>query len=253
MVIVELAGQRLHQRIVLGDQPATGETGQCLRASLSTGQRLQHGASRGAEEVGGHRREFDLCVLQHLLDALPVTAAFADEDRAEPGQVAQFPDRSGRHEGRPEHTPLGELAQPHRVELVGLGTARDVLDVASVGQPALQAAGFEEVEPRLPVAARRLHDHPGNALAEQVIAQFQNGVRGRAHVPHPLGATSLDPFVRQTRAQHPGRLGHIDRGDSLYQFRCLLDRLGLVNPHPLPHTDPPGGSHPQGREGKTRI
>ena len=37
-----------------------------------------------------------------------------------------------RHEAGPQHLPLGDLAQPHRVQPVGLGPARQVLDVLAL-------------------------------------------------------------------------------------------------------------------------
>jgi hypothetical protein len=38
--------------------------------------------------------------------------------------VAQPADLWWGHEARAQHLPLGDLGQPHRVELVGLGPAR---------------------------------------------------------------------------------------------------------------------------------
>ena len=51
---------------------------------------------------------------------------------------------------------LVELLQPLGIVHVGLA-ARDILDVARVHQQHLEAAGFEDLEDRNPVHARRLH------------------------------------------------------------------------------------------------
>jgi hypothetical protein len=46
---------------------------------------------------------------------------------------------------------LGDLAQPDRVQPVGLGPAGQMLDVFGVDQPRLQTVGLEQVERRPPV------------------------------------------------------------------------------------------------------
>ena len=51
----------------------------------------------------------------------------ADQVDPVPGDIPQPPDRRRGHETGPDHLPLGDLAQPHRVEFIGLRTARQVL------------------------------------------------------------------------------------------------------------------------------
>jgi hypothetical protein len=47
-------------------------------------------------------------------------------------------------EAGPQHLPLGELAQPDRVQRVGLGTPGEVLDVTGIDQPGLEPVGFQQ-------------------------------------------------------------------------------------------------------------
>jgi hypothetical protein len=49
---------------------------------------------------------------------LPVAGAFASEVDAQPGVVAQLPNRRWRNEARPQQALLGELGQPPRIQLV---------------------------------------------------------------------------------------------------------------------------------------
>ena len=83
-----------------------------------------------------------------LLDPLFLRGTHPDQVRPVTGQIPQHPDRRRRHEAGPEHLPLGELAQPHRVELVGLGSSREVLDVLGVDQPRLEPGRLQQVEVR---------------------------------------------------------------------------------------------------------
>jgi len=67
------------------------------------------------------------------------------------------------HEAGPQHLPLGDLAQPHSVEHIGLWSTRQMFDVARVDQPRIQPVRLEQVEHRLPVRRRRFHHHPLHA------------------------------------------------------------------------------------------
>ena len=104
---------------------------------------------------------------------------------AQPGVVAQLPDLGRRHEAGPQHAPLGQLGQPDSVQLVGLRPARRVLDVAGVDQLHVQAGRLQQVEPDPPVVRRRFQGDLLDPLARQVLAEFQDRVRGGVHVPHP--------------------------------------------------------------------
>src|SRR4051794_34022560 len=75
------------------------------------------------EDVRDHRGQLDLGVLEHLLHPVLLRRAGVDQVQPIPGQVTQPADLYRGHEARAQHLPLGDLAQPHRVELVGLGPA----------------------------------------------------------------------------------------------------------------------------------
>src|SRR3954454_7830318 len=97
---------------------------------------------------------------------------------------------------------LGDLAQPHRVQPVGLGPAGQVLDVMSVDQPRLEPV-LQQIERRPPVVARRLHHHPGHPQGGQPVGQPEQrgGHRGnRAHLLHALPRGPATRAERTTSA-----------------------------------------------------
>jgi hypothetical protein len=80
-----------------------------------------------------------------LLDPVLLRGADRDQVAAVAGQVPQPPDLRWRHKAWPQHLPLGDLGQPHRIEPVGLGPPRQVLDVFGVAQPGLEPMGLQQV------------------------------------------------------------------------------------------------------------
>ena len=85
VVVAELAGQGLHQRVVLDPQPALGQAGQSEGVTLPGDQRLDHGPPRDAHDVGGHAGDLDQGVLQQLRQSLDLAAAFAGDRGSVPG------------------------------------------------------------------------------------------------------------------------------------------------------------------------
>ena len=174
-------------------------------------------------DVGEHTGDLDQGVLQQLLDPLLDPGAVLNQIEPGPGQIPHVAHRLGRHQRRRHHRALSQLRQPHRVDLVRLRAARHVLGLRRIHQPHHQARGLQQIVKRAPVIRRRLHDHPLDALAPQVISQLDQRSGGRAHRPdlgHPLARHRL---VRHPGAHHPARLGHIDRGDPLHDLLVLLD------------------------------
>jgi hypothetical protein len=101
MMVVEAAGEGLHQGGVLDAQPPSGQPGQHLGVALASDQRLQHGPAGDAEDVGGHRPKLDQGVLQQLLQPLLVAGALLGQVGAQPGVVPQPADLGGgTNEGR---------------------------------------------------------------------------------------------------------------------------------------------------------
>ena len=79
VVVVEAAVQGLHQRGVFDPHPAAGQLGQLLRVTLAGDQRFDHVPAGLAEDVGGHRGQFDQSVLEEFLHALLVPGPFAGQ------------------------------------------------------------------------------------------------------------------------------------------------------------------------------
>ena len=152
MMVGEPTGQRLGQRRDLGAQPAFGQIGQCGGVVVPGDQRLQHGASRHAEDVGGDRRQLDPGVFEQLLQPLYLTGAFPGDRSARPSQITKLPDRLGWHERGPHQTVRAELGQPGRVGDIGLA-AREVFHVPRIDQQHIEPRVLQQVVERLPVVA----------------------------------------------------------------------------------------------------
>ena len=118
VVVVEAPVERLDQRRSLGLHPAPGQVGEAPRVTLAGDQRFDHVPRRQRVQRGRHRGQLDERVFEQLLQPLPVPGAFPGEIDPQPGIVAQLPDRRRRHKRWPQQPLLGELGQPHRVELV---------------------------------------------------------------------------------------------------------------------------------------
>ena len=162
------------------------------------------------------------------------------------GQLAQLPDRPGRHEAGADQPVLDQLGDPGRVGHVGL-PPRDVVQVGRVQQPALHLA-LEQLPDRLPVAPGRLHPHPGHPEAGQPLGQQPQpgGRRGEpaglavapgvaVRHPHTGGYRVLArPDPRSVRpASPPACLLHLDNRiaairRSLYQRNLRLVLVATV-------------------------
>jgi hypothetical protein len=136
---------------------------------------------------------------QDLVQPLDLPAAFLDLGLAVAGQLAQLPDRAGRHKAGPDQPVLDQLGDPGRIGHVGL-TPRDVVQVGRVQQPALDLA-LEQLPDRLPVAAGRLHSHPGHLEAGQPLGQQHQPGGGRGE---PMGL-GMAPTMA---VGHPHTGGH---------------------------------------------
>ena len=129
-----------------------------------------------------------------------------------------------RHETRAQHLPLGDLAQPHRVQPVGLRPAGQMLDVAGVDQPRSRTRRLQQVEHRLPVVRRWPPSPPGSRPARQPVASPHNDAGHRR-----VRCASPAPGARPFRAGHPDTAHHlgladIQRRDPLDDLLVVLDR-----------------------------
>ena len=163
-----------------------------------------------------------------LLHPLLLGGAHPHQIGAVAGHVPQPTDRRWRDEAGPQHLPLGDLTQPHRVQPVGLGPPRQVLDVFGVDQPDLKPLGLQQVERPLPIVAGCLHDHPGHAQLTQPIGQHQQRPGHRGVGPHLLQAPAPLTLTRHPDTAHQLLLADIQRRDPLDE---LLGVLGLLQ-HP---------------------
>jgi hypothetical protein len=135
MVGAEPADQGLLEQGDLGAQATLGQLGQHLGVADAGDQGLQHRPAGDTQDVGGHTRQLDAGVLQQLLQPLGLAGAFLDHGLAVAGEVAQLPDRAGRHEAGADQAVLDQLADPGRIRHISLA-AGDVAEVPGVEQPA---------------------------------------------------------------------------------------------------------------------
>jgi hypothetical protein len=124
------------------------------------------------------------------------------------GQVPQPPDRRRRDEAGPQQLPLGHLAPPHRIQLVGLGPAGQVLDIAGIDRPDLKPVGLQQVERGLPGVAGGLHHHPGHAQRPPAgppspAATWSSSGRSPPPPVRLPGASGLGTRTQQTNCALP--------------------------------------------------
>ena len=223
VVVGEPAVQGLFQVGSAGAGPAFGQLGQCRGVALPGDQRLDHRPAGDPERVGEYRRDLDQGVLEQLLDPLLDPDTVDDQIEPGPGQVPHPAHRLGRHQRRRDHRALRQLGQPHRVDLVGLRPARDVLGLRGVDQPHRQPGRLQQVVERAPVVRGGLHHHPLHPLAAQVITQLDQRRGARPHRPHLGHPPPRDRRVRHPQTHHPAGLGHINRRDPFHDLLVLID------------------------------
>jgi len=154
----------------------------------------------------------------------------------------------GGTKARPAHASLDDLAQPDRVELVGLRSTGHVLDVLGVEQLTLEPLGLQQVEHRLPVIRRCLHGDLGHVQGTQPVGQPEQGTGGGV-LAYLLAAPAGLVWMRGTDTCHHRGLADIQRGDPRHQFDRLVGLLRVV------HLESVGGREggcPGSRQGKQR-
>jgi hypothetical protein len=164
-------------------------------------------------------------VLQDLVQPLDLPAALLDLGLAVAGQLAQLPDRLGRHEAGADQAVLDQLGDPGGVGHIGLAT-RHVVHVRRVQQPTLDLV-LQQLPDRLPVAPGRLHPHPGHPEAAQPLGQ-QHQPGGRRGEPAGLGVAPA-VVVRHPHAGGHRVLVHVQASATRNQRLHLLALLHLGN------------------------
>ena len=152
-------------------------------------QRVEHLASGHAEHLGRDGGQLDPRVLQGLLDALDLAAAFLDLRFAVADQVAQLAQRAGRHEARADEAVLDQLAAPLGVLDIALA-AGDVTQMSSIEKLALELV-LEQVEHGPPVHAGGLHPDDGDRVAAQPVGERVKPRGGRAELAVFLPAAAV--------------------------------------------------------------
>jgi len=120
--------QRLRRR--LDAAPHQGE--QLVRVSLAVDQRVQDGAAGNTHDLGQHRAELEVGVLQRLLQPLHVAGLLAHRLLAGARACPQLLRRRPRHKARADQAVRQQVGQPQRVGDTGLA-AGHVLDVRGIG------------------------------------------------------------------------------------------------------------------------
>jgi hypothetical protein len=181
-------------------KPRADRGGQRLRVHAAQGpagaahQHLQHPPARDPQRVGGHTGQLDPGVLQDLVQPLRLPGALLDLRPAIPGEVAQLPDRGGRHEAGPHQAVLDQLADPLGIGDVSLA-AGHVAQMPGVQQPALHRI-LKDIERRLPVHPGRLHADQPHPLGDQPVPQRQQLHGHGPKRPHLLGPAPIRAGVR---------------------------------------------------------
>ena len=146
------------------------------------------------------KSKFDAGVLEHLVEALGLSASLFDLGLAIAGEVAQLADLFGRHEARAHQAVLDELTDPLGVAHVGL-SSRDITQVPGVQDPALGDV-LEDVEHRFPIDAGRLHPDQGDPEGDDPVPQGQQ--IGRHRPERGGGLLSFPSFPRRAHAGDDG-------------------------------------------------
>jgi len=176
-------------------------------------QRVEHPPCGHAEHLRGDRRELDAGVLQGLLDALDLAAAFLDLGLAVADHVAQLALRTRRHEALTDEAVLDQLAAPLGVLDVALAPG-NVTQVTGVVEPALELV-LEQVEDRAPVDAGRFHPDDRHRVAAQPVGQRDQPGGRSAELADLLTAAAV--AVRHAHAGGDLRLVDVEHRAALDQ------------------------------------
>jgi hypothetical protein len=187
--IPELAGQRVFQLLAGRLEPLVSQRGQRRRAVLPAREGIEEPPPADAEQVRDHHRDLQQRVLEDFLHPGLVPRLVLGQPGPGAGQHPQVPHRLRRHERAAQHAPLVQLGEPHAVGPVALAPSGQVLHIAGVDQPYLQAGRLGQVVPDAPVIRGALQHQPLDPLP---------GTRVHT-IPDPL-ATSIAAARSTTRA-----------------------------------------------------
>jgi hypothetical protein len=153
------------------------------RICLAGHQGVEDRPAALSEHVGEFCIDLEVGVLQHLVNALGMTAPFTHQLLARAQKVAQFLRLTVRDEARPDQSVRQEFRQPRGVIDVGLATGH-VLHVRGIRQNQLELAVRQHVPYGSPVHASGLHRHVRAVVRQQPVRQHQKSCRCRGKGLH---------------------------------------------------------------------
>jgi hypothetical protein len=155
-----------------------GQRRQHRRVVGAADQGFQHGPAGGPDDVGGHAGQLGSRRPPRTLSSR-CTSRQRSWIWVLRYRVSSRSSRIGRGdlEAGPDQPVLDQLGNPGRVGHIRLA-ARHVPQVGRVQQPALDLI-LQQLPDRLPVAAGRLHPHPGHPEAGQPLGQHHQPGGGR--------------------------------------------------------------------------
>jgi hypothetical protein len=221
-MVGEHPGQGLGQGVTLGPHPAAGQIGQHPRVAFPGDHRADHVLHRGGGQLRRDRRHLDQRVFQQFFQPRPAPGLVLGQPGPRPGIAAQRPDLGRRHERGTQQAQLGQPGQPHRIQPVGLGPARQVPGLAGVDQLHIQPPGLQDVKPDPPVIGGGLQRHLLHALGHQPGGQLGDRVHRGQHRLHHRPPPLRLGGVRQPQAHHALLLSHVHRGHPLENPFMLL-------------------------------
>ncbi len=229
---------------IFGLHAAPSGLSQFCGVFLSRHECVQYLPSGNTQDIAGHRPQFDIGVLQELVDAIGSSRVFALELGAMPRQVAQFTLRPTRHKAAAQQAVLQQLRNPLGVLDVGL-PARNLLQFPRVHQQQFKRP-IQDVPHRLPQDSGGLHGDVRHAVRCQPLRKLQKiaghgteGTQIRIQFPREADATDRrdNRFLVQVQSCHAliddlhdtpsyanRHLGGIGKGNNLP--RVLPDHRG---------------------------
>ena len=244
MVLLRPPVERQDQIGPLASQLALGEIRHRLGRGFARDQRPEHRPAGHAENVGSHARQFDVGGLKKLQEPVAFGRLALHQLAAVTQQLAQFPQRPGRHEALGDQAMSHQIGDPFGILHIGLAP-RHVADVPGVADDQFEMFLQDGVD-RAPVDARALHPDVRHGRRPQPVPQHFEVPRHRAKRPHLLGW--LRPGHADQNARYDRLLMHIQTAAPLNDrlHRRLLpsegDRDAAGTFETLPYVLPvPGG------------
>ena len=217
-----LSVQGQSQQWNLVPQTAAGQVGHLVYVGFPVDQSGDHPPSRDAQNIRSHQSEFDVGVLQLLMDPVGHSRHLVRQLLAHPRQIPKLPLRQCGNEAPSQKPTLQQLGQPLAILHVRLAPGH-VLDMARVYQNDLKLP-LQDVVDRLPKHPGRFHSQVGNPFCKQPIAQAEQIA---SH-----GAKGSNLFVHLSRFVHsPDTYGNglaMNIGTSTAAIDCFDHGLVLM-------------------------